>query len=160
MDQAFLMGRYDAELKRKDQITGAVSFPVTILTLLGSLIATMAKNLSLQTLPVTIGYSIGATTWVAFTSASLWFLSRAYHGSVYDYLPRLTELEEFRDDASTSSEFDTAFRKAIIEATDTNAVTNDARQAYLDRGNVFLLVAVVIGAACGGLYVTDQVFRR
>jgi hypothetical protein len=40
MDVNFLIGRYDAELKRKDQITSAVSFPVTILTFLGTVVVT------------------------------------------------------------------------------------------------------------------------
>jgi hypothetical protein len=99
-------------------------------------------------------------TWIGMTSASLWYLSRAYHGSVYDFLPRLTELEEFREDGTMSPEFDELLRHGIIAATDTNAVTNDVRQAYLDRGNVFLLVAVAIGAVCGGFYVADQILKR
>ena len=160
MDVNFLMGRYDGELKRKDQITSAVSFPVTILTFLGSVVVTMAKGLSLETPPVTIGYFMATATWVGFTSRSLWLLSRAYHGSTYEYLPRLTEIEEFRGDGTISPEFDELFRRGIIDATDTNAVTNDVRQAYLDRGNVFLLVAVVIGAMCGGFYVADQILKR
>lgn len=160
MDLGFLMGRYDGELKRKDQITGAVSFPVTILTLLGSVVVTMAKGLSLDTPPVTIGYFISLATWAGVTSASLWFLSRAYHGSTYEFLPRLMELEEFQQDGEIKRDFDALFRRAIIDATDTNAVTNDVRQAYLDRGNVFLLVAVVLGASCGGFYVADQILKR
>jgi hypothetical protein len=78
----------------------------------------------------------------------------------YEYLPRLTEIEEFRGDGTISPEFEELFRQGIIDATDTNAVTNDVRQAYLDRGNVFLLVAVVIAAMCGGFYVADQILKR
>lgn len=160
MDISFLMGRYDAELKRKDQITSAVNFPVTILTLLGSVVVTMAKGLSLDTPPVSTGYFMSAAAWAGFTAMSLWFLSRAYHGSTYEFLPRLTELEEFRQDGTISPDFDELFRRGIIDAADTNAVTNDVRQAYLDRGNVFLLVAVVLAAMCGGFYVADQVLKR
>jgi len=98
--------------------------------------------------------------WIGLTAASLWFLSRAYHGSTYEFLPRLTELEEFRQDRAASTDFEELFRSGIIDAADTNAVTNDARQAYLDRGNVFLLVAVVLGAVCGGFFVADQVLKR
>jgi hypothetical protein len=58
MDVSFLMSRYDAEVKRKDQITSAVSVPVTILTFLGSVIATMAKSLSLETVR-----SASGTSW-------------------------------------------------------------------------------------------------
>jgi hypothetical protein len=81
MDVNFLMGRYDGELKRKDQITSAVSFPVTILTFLGSVIVTMAKGLSLQTPPVTIGYFMATATWVAFTCRSHVRVPAPSHGN-------------------------------------------------------------------------------
>jgi hypothetical protein len=38
---------------------------------------------------------------------------------------------------------------AIIEATDTNTVTNDARQAYLDRGKGYKAITVYRDSSSG-----------
>lgn len=157
MDLEFLLKRYDQQLDRRDKLTTAVNFPTTIAVLLGSVVATMAKSLSHQLPPFTIGFFVFAVGSTVTLAASLFFLSRVYHGQKYTFLPRLRELEEVRD---VDLEFQLAFREAIIAATDENTESNDTRQAYLDRANIMLLVSVVLAGSCGVFHVLDQIFKK
>lgn len=170
MDLDFLIKRYEWELDRKDKITGGVSFPVTVLIALGGVLVTMAKGLSLQTRPVSIGYfvALGFAVWT--TGACMRRLSQAYRGETYGYLPNLYELEQFRrhlldhgaagQEATGEDEFTNQLRERIIEVTDLNTAANDTRQAALDRANVLLILAVIETAACGVFYVIDQILKR
>ena len=92
-DFDFLKDRYDYELKRKDQITAALTLPVGILIALGAAMAAMARSFS---------YTDGYLTWcflLSLGSAAVAFflcvvnLGRAYHRQTYWYLPLLSELD-------------------------------------------------------------------
>ena len=48
-DFDFLKDRYDYELKRKDQITAALTLPVGVLIALGTVMAAMARSFSYRT---------------------------------------------------------------------------------------------------------------
>ena len=65
----FLKDRYDYELKRKDQITVALTLPVGILIALGAAMAAMARSFS---------YTDGYLTWcflLSLGSAAVAFFS-------------------------------------------------------------------------------------
>jgi hypothetical protein len=159
MDRDFLLKRYDNQLERRDKLTAAVNFPTTSAIFLGSVLVTMAKALSHDTEPLTIGFfgfALGAT---AAIGTSLFYLSRVYHGQRYNFIPRLQELEEVLERTDPQS-FDEALREAMIESTDENTESNDTRQAYLDRANVMLLVSVSLTGCTGVLYALDQIFKK
>ena len=68
-DFDFLKDRYDYELKRKDQITAALTLPVGILIALGAAMAAMARSFS---------YTDGYLTWcflLSLGSAAVAFFS-------------------------------------------------------------------------------------
>ena len=150
-DFDFLKDRYDYELKRKDQITAALTLPVGILIALGAAMAAMARSFS---------YTDGYLTWcflLSLGSAAVAFflcvvnLGRAYHRQTYWYLPLLSELQTTRelykqiylresynqkeswdgDSSQQEQEVDDLFQHAlemrISEAADQNTKNNDRR---------------------------------
>ena len=88
-DFNFLKDRYDYELKRKDQITAALTLPVGVLIALGTALAAMARSFS---------YTDGYLTWCFLIFLGLAagafflcvvYLGLAYHRQTYWYLPQL-----------------------------------------------------------------------
>ena len=182
-DFDFLKDRYDYELKRKDQITAAVTLPVGILIALGTVMVAMAQSFS---------YTGGYLTWFflpLLVSSVVAFLlcvvciSFAYHRQETWYLPPLSKLQKTRETwrglykeiyvrtpgaSSLSDEqlFQTAddlfqdeLQTKIIEAADHNTRNNDVRSnVYLYWARVVMFVALLPLIAIAGIfYVADQV---
>ena len=181
-DFDFLKDRYDYELKRKDQITAALTLPIGILIALGTVMAAMARSFS---------YVDGYLKWwfliflglaaVVFLFCVV-FLGFAYHRQKYWYLPLLSELQKIREtwrgfykqiylrtsgDSSLSDEqlfqasddlFQDELEQKIIQAADENTRTNDLRSdRYLYLARVAIFVALGLTAIAGIPYVVDQV---
>ena len=177
----FQKDRYDYELKRKDQITAALTLPVGILIALGAAIAAMARSFS---------YTDGYLKWFFLLSLSLAgvafllcvvFLGLAYHRQTYWYLPLLSELQTTRElykqlyrkesynqtgswdgDLWQEKEADDFFQHALesqlIDAADKNTETNDRRSDfYLYWARVAIFVVLISIAITGIPYVLDQV---
>ena len=170
MDLQFLLDRYKWELDRKDKISAAVNFPVTLLILVSGLLATLFPKLQLTAPHVVVPVVALYLAAVGFGIASLTWFIRAYRGSTYLYLPLLAALDEARDewrqfyeyakaDRANEDFFEHEFRGRIIEAADRNTGTNDRRQAYLDRGNVALIAMFVLTAASGALSFLSVMFK-
>ena len=178
-DFDFLKDRYDYELKRKDQITAALTLPVGVLIALGTVMAAMARSFS---------YRDGYLTWcfliflllaaVAFLLCVV-FLGLAYHRQTYWYLPQLSELQKIREKwrgggyikAASYDEhekelvikegedlFQRVLEMRIIGAADENTKNNDMRgDRYLYRARVAIFVVLGLTAITGVTYVLDQV---
>ena len=178
----FLKDRYDYELKRKDQITAALTLPVGILIALGAAMTAMARSFS---------YTDGYQKWLFLLSLSLAavafllcvvFLGLAYHRQTYWYLPLLSELQTTRElykelyqresynqtgswDGDSSQEeqatddfFQHALEPRLIDAADKNTKTNDVRSdVYLYWARVMIFAVLVFTAFAVIPYVVDQV---
>ena len=177
-DFDFLKDRYDYELKRKDQITAALTLPVGILIALGTVMAAMAQSFS---------YVDGYLKWffliflVLAAVASLICvvcLGFAYHRQKYWYLPLLSELQKIRETwkgayiktvsydeheiEAVIKEGDDLFQRVlelrIIEAADENTQTNDRRSnRYLYRAQVTIFMVLGLTAIASIFYVVNQV---
>jgi ABC-type transport system involved in cytochrome bd biosynthesis fused ATPase/permease subunit len=155
MDLQFVIGRYDRELDRKDQLTSAVNFPVTILILLGSALVTMTQGMPFNGGAIMAGFIVALLFTMMFIAASLYNLGYAYMGEKYEYLAKLDDIADAESELA-DEEFDEALRESIIEATDANTELNQTRQAFLGYGNRFMLLAVVFAAVTGVFYVFGQ----
>ena len=142
MDLQFLLDRYKWELDRRDKISSAVNFSVTIIILVSGLLGALLPKLQLVS-PSVVLLVVGLflTAGISGAVSLSWFI-RSYHGSKYTYLPLLADLEAakeswraFYEDAhATGAEedfFTHEFRGRIIEAADANTRTNDRRQAAM-----------------------------
>jgi len=169
LDFQFLKDRYDYELDRKDRISAAVNFPVTMLILVTGLLGAIYPKLQFTAprvvIPVVLLF-LAAGGWG--TRSLYWFIC-AYRGSQYTYLPLLADLEsareewrQFYDDAHADGAgrdfFTHEFRQRMIEAADSNTQTNDRRQAFLDRGNIALVWMFGLTAACAALSFLSVMF--
>ena len=170
MDLQFLLDRYKWELDRKDRISAAVNFPVTLLILVSGLLGTLLPRLQLTAPHVVVPVVVLFLAAIGFGIASLVSFIHAYQGSLYTYLPLLADLESaqqewraFYEEANAHGAeedfFVHEFRRRIIDAADRNTGTNDRRQAYLDRGNIWLIRMFVLTATSGALSFLSVMFK-
>jgi hypothetical protein len=100
-DSDFFRDRYDYELRRREELTGALSMPVGVLTVLGGAMAAMARSFSYRDRPLTWAFGILLGFAVVAVVVCMVRLARAYHPQKYMYLPLLgaikTAKEEFLD---------------------------------------------------------------
>ncbi|MBI3491517.1 MAG: hypothetical protein HY047_07030 [Acidobacteria bacterium] len=170
MDLQFLLDRYKWELDRREKISAAVNFPVTILILVFSLLGALLPKLQLVApqvvLPVVGLFFLAGGCGVV----SLWHFIRSYQGSKYSYLPLLADLEttqeewrafyqEAHADGADEDFFAHEFRRHIIDAADRNTGSNDRRQAFLERGNIALVWMFVATALCAAGTYLSVIFK-
>ena len=177
-DFDFLKDRYDYELKRKDQITAALTLPVGVLIALGTVMATMARSFSYRDGYLTWCFLIFLLLAAAAFLPCVVFLGLAYHRQTCWYLPQLSELQKIREKwregyikAASYDEhekelvikegddlFQRVLEMRIIEAADENTKNNDMRSdRYLYRARVAIFVVLSLTAITGVTYVLDQV---
>jgi hypothetical protein len=165
----FLKDRYDFELERKERLTEALTLPIGVLTVLGSVVGAMAQSFT---------YKFPILTWIfvpfvvvdilAF-AVCLLYLARAYHSQTYIYLPTLKslyqakrELREFYEASSMPvedavQEFTENLERRIIAAADANTENNDRRSSLLYRSRIVLFLILVLTALAALPFVADQV---
>lgn len=172
MDLEFLKARYDFELDRKDELTGALALPVGVLSGLGGLLMAMVRSFSFEDQWTTIAFvGLGVIDAVGFI-ACLCLFGRAYHAQTYEYLPLLGELdiadrqfdEYNRHLESTGGTVDETFashlRQQIIRAADSNTESNDRRSKWMHQGRALLFVVLGTTALMGAPYLVDQFGQR
>lgn len=80
MDLQFLLDRYKWELDRKDKISAAVNFPVTMLILVSGLLGTLLPKLQVVSPRVVIPVVLLFLTAGGWGVAALWSFIHAYSG--------------------------------------------------------------------------------
>jgi hypothetical protein len=169
LDFEFINNRYDFELTRKESLTDALTFPVGVLSGLGSVIGIMARGFTYRDSVLDELFAFAVTGSGCAFVGSLILLARAFVAQTYVHLPTLNDLEtavsEF-DEFNTYVEsiggeveetFEDDLRKRIIEAADRNSESNERRARFLHWGRVSLLWLLGFTAATGFVYVIDQV---
>lgn len=168
-DADFLKDRYDYELRRREELTDALTLPVGVLTVLGGAMATMARSFSYETGLVTWAFGALLSLSAFAFGRCLLRLWRAYHAQTYMYLPLLAAIKEAREgflkfskvaehgEAEVLDEFDHQFHEHIIAAADHNTQKNDYRSDQLHSARVALFDVLILTTVLGVLYVVDQV---
>ncbi|MFL1482756.1 hypothetical protein [Marinobacter sp. LN3S78] len=147
---------YHRELDRRNELKAAVSTPVVVLALLGSLLGYMFQNyqLALDLAGVIFGilalWSIGAIGITAF------FLARAIHGHTYKRLEGAIILREYHQALrewhekhgqgvpAADKEFDDYLERSYAISGDHNARLNDKRSADIFRAHRMMIYAAVL----------------
>lgn len=168
MDFKFAKDRYDYELERKEQLTAALTLPMTALSILGGALIAMARSFSYEDRLLTALFgSLIVLDAVAFT-VCLTYLGRAYHRQKYIYLPLLKELDEWEEEYRQFMSYvestgghapgtEHTILERIIDAADRNTRNNDIRSGLLHWARVALFMVLVMTALAGIPYVADQV---
>ena len=144
---------YEFELSRKDGITSRLPFSLTILTLVGSLVAFLAKYLPSCTvvwrcvLAAPLLVAILALVCAAY-NLYMCLLSRCYKA-----LALGSEFLKWRDDVmqhfvesdrqAALDYIDRSLCERMVEATDVNSRINDIRTAHLNRSCISMGIAAV-----------------
>lgn len=165
----FLKDRYDFELERKEKLTDALTLPIGVLTVLGSVLGAMAQSFSYRFPILTRIFVPFLIADILVFAGCLLYLARAYHSQTYIYLPTLKslyvakrELREFYEASGMPSEdaaqeFTVSLEKRIIAAADANTENNDRRSSLLHRSRIALFVILVLTALAALPFVADQV---
>lgn len=148
---------YLDEWTRRDQLTGSVGTPITVMTAVGGALALMIKGFTADHLAATITFSTTVAIAVTFLLAAAYFVARSYHEYEYQRVARAAELDAFckqlhayhaaaGGSTLADAEFDVFLADRFVEAADRNAENNDSKSAYLYRGSQAILVALVCTA--------------
>jgi hypothetical protein len=97
-DSDFLKDRYDYELRRREELTGALSMPVGVLTVLGGAMAAMARSFSYRDQPLTWAFGILLGFAVVAFVVCMVRLAHAYHPQKYMYLPLLGAIKKSKEE--------------------------------------------------------------
>jgi hypothetical protein len=167
-DSDFLKDRYDYELRRREDLTSALSMPVGVLTVLGGAMATMAKSFSYGVPALSWAFGVILAVAVVAFIVCMVRLACAYHPQKYLYLPLLGALHEAREewrafyaetrhDGADDDFFEHELEKHIIDAADRNTRNNDYRSDQLHLARIALFAVLVLTALLVVPYVVDQV---
>jgi hypothetical protein len=166
----FLKERYDFELDRKETLTGALTLPVGVLSVLGGSMAAMGRSFSYTSPLVStlfLSFLIPAAASFFVCAYHLW---RAYLAQTYIYLPLLAELQEWEEEDRhfrayveanggrpvDDESFEWSMRQRIISAADTNTKSNDRRSKWMHWSRIWLFAVFCFTALTGISYVADQ----
>ena len=164
MDFNFAKDRYDYELRRKEQLMAALTWPVANLSILGGGIVVMAASFSYSDPLLTNAFAPVLAADAFAMSVCLLFLAQAYRPQRNLYLPLLKDLldwereygEHARDFQEDGARREDAFLERMIEAADRHTTNNDGRSELLYRVRVALFAVLCLSVIAGIPYVIDQ----
>lgn len=171
LDFAFIKGRYDFELQRREHLTAALSLPVGVLSGMGSLMVVMARSFVFDSLGLGLLFYVPLAAAAGCFAACLFKLSQAYHRQSYVYLPPLAELERalqewraFYEEAGYEGAERDFFlhdlRGRVIEAADRNTRNNDERSSLLYQARIHLFGLLAAISVAGLIYTLNQILVR
>jgi hypothetical protein len=168
-DFRFVKDRYDFELLRKEQLTNALTMPITAMSIVGSLLVAMGRTFSFRESPVWWFFVPLFVIDILSFVMCLIQLARAYHLQTYTYLGMLGEMEQMlwswrqiyadaqMKDADVA--FDEELRRRIINATDVNVATNEIRSDRLRIARLWLFAVLWLTFFVGLPYFADRVLE-
>jgi hypothetical protein len=149
---------YLDEWTRRDQLTGGVTTPITVMTAVAGALALMIKDFSADHPSLTIAFAFATGLAIIFLVAASYFVARSYHGYEYQRVARAAELDTFckqlhayqvaigGSSQDADCDFDAFLADRFVEAADRNAENNDSKAAYLYRGSKAILFALIFAA--------------
>ena len=144
---------YEFELGRKDGITSRLPFSLTVLTLVGSLVAFLAKHL--PSCALTWRCTLAAPLLVAIVAlvCAAYNMYMCLLGRCYKALALGSDFLKWRDDVmqhfgqsgrqAALDYVDRSLCERMVEATDVNSRINDVRAAHLNRAYIAIGIAAV-----------------
>ncbi len=149
---------YLDEWARRDQLTGSVGTPITVMTAVAGALALMIRGFSADRHWTNIAFCFAAGLAIIFLLAASYFVARSYHGYEYQRVARAAELDAFckqlhayqvavgGSTQDADGDFDAFLADRFVEAADRNAENNDSKSAYLYRGSQAILFALICAA--------------
>ncbi len=153
---------YFAELRRKEELRGALSLPTGVLTLLGGVVVVylgeivegFATGLGIDLALVVLSV-LSFLLIASFVMTALHLLA-SHHNYTYDYVPYATDIEqayqEFVDHYDSREEADAQFEASVLSslvaAHRKNAFNNDSKSTKLHKANRTLIYCLLLALLC------------
>lgn len=156
---------------RRDQLTGSVGTPITVLTGLGGAIALLVANFEGSSSCRTYLFAGAVALAIGGLVAATYFVVRSYHGYVYQEIPNAVDLDQHctalheyhrgagNPPAIADTEFDEYLSARFVEAADVNSRNNVSKAAFLYRASQSLIFAIICTAAATVPWAIGQIGR-
>jgi hypothetical protein len=165
----FLKAQYESEIGRRYQLSGSISMPIGVLTIVGGALLAMAQALRLPLEPA-LWFTLAAILAGAACAIAVgYYLFRFQLGHDYHYVATAKQIEDYRNEllayyerkrrstAGVEDEVIAYIRSEMIASAHANALANDRKSAYLNRANVALAMAIGFTFAAAIPYVATNV---
>lgn len=162
---------YDAEVQTRDQLRGAVSIPIGLLSVLGTVLLAMVGKFASDSLALTWLFTTAIICSAYFVLRAAYYASRVIHGQQYARLPTALELVNYQRNVY---EWETQYGNAIAAqkiaeaaveshlqsvyatAADHNALKNNYKSDKLYRCNRAMVFAACLAAVAGIAFGVDR----
>lgn len=161
----FYKEHYALEVARRHELTGALTLPLGVLSLLVGGLVVIAKEIHAPLDGWKIFQLIALTASFIAVATTTYFLIRSYFNYAYGYVPTPKEIRDYREKlvayyVSMRLSNDAASKKAdkeTLEYIDTEYAThahrniqnNDTKSAYLHKANGALILSMIFTVAAG-----------
>jgi hypothetical protein len=152
---------YRDEWARRDQLTGNVGMPITVMTAVGGGVALMIKSFELDVSLGTYVFSGAVSAAVFCLLYGAYSVARSYHGYTYKQIPSALQLNTFCSELKqyhtavgsppehALREFDEYLRERYLEAAEKNSNNNISKAAYLYNA----AQSIILSLACAAIAV-------
>ena len=161
MEKELFKELYLYELSRKEELTGRVTILLTAVTVVGAVVGSLleAHPISGDVLSLIFGSLLILA--IFFYGSSVYYLTRLYTGYTYKAIPTPAKLQAYYQELVTfytenpeekggaREKFQTYINKRYAEATEVNALNNEAKAAYHAkalRALIFVLLFLSLAA--------------
>ena len=158
MELDFAKELYREEWARRDELASGIGTPVAVLTAIGGAVVLLVKDYDFSGDLGTRVFAGAVGNAIFFLSAAAYFLSRSYHGYLYEQLPSAQQLRDYYlqlrnyyehpdvDGPGLKTDFDTYLIERYIDASEKNSANNTSKAAYLYRANQSIIVGMLVSA--------------
>jgi hypothetical protein len=165
----FLKSQYESEIGRRYQLSGSISLPIGVLTIVGGALLAMT-----QALRPPFGPALWLTSFFILAGgvcaiAVGYYLFRFQLGHDYSYVATAKQIDDYRQSLAAyydrrgaskdgvEAEVLAYIRSEMTASAHSNALANDRKSAYLNRANVALAVCVGFTFAAAIPYVASNI---
>lgn len=150
---------YERELSHRNQLRAAVSTPIVVLTLVGSLVGFMFQRYRLGFNLESVAFSVLVLASAAGIAVAAFYLARAIHGHTYKHIEYAKRLREYHHELCDwhsqhgqgpevgDHEFDEYLEEAYAAAADHNARLNTLRSSFLFLAHRAMIFAAIFAGA-------------
>lgn len=150
----FAEKQYFYELGRKDTLTGAVTIPIAVLTVVAAVIGHFLESIRLRTTPDQIALILFTTFSVLSMLITIYYIIKSYYNHPYRYIPTTREALEYHlelkkyyaathiDDNESEVDFQQWLAERYAISAHENSTRNDRRSYYLHIANGALIATI------------------
>jgi hypothetical protein len=158
MKPEFCKECYEYELELKEKLNAAISSLLTVITILGGVIAFYAHHYAFANDRLTVIFVVLVSLFAVALGCAVYFVLRATFGYTYDHISSGAELRDWykqlvarfpdqQDKAEAA--FQSGLTDLYLDATKKNAKNNGSKSAYLLCANQALACAVAFAVLSG-----------